>query len=288
MELRNDISHLSVDICTRCQLKCPSCSTSKGVIRDGYIKEGFMSFDKFRYILDSNPQIKEVELSNWGEIFLNPEIGQMIKYAYEHNVSLLCNNGTNFNYVKEEVLEALVKYKVKCLNLSIDGACQETYVLYRRNGSFVSVVKEMCVKMGMTFNPKMNHSSFSPIKDSDMVKRETGLDYASREEYRMKHKTEYKHPCYQCLFSPQINWNGDMLGCCVNKWRGFGNVFNQQLIDILQSDLYHYMIDVLFGEKEADSTIPCYYCPNLEKIKREPLTQNGFEKYSKYVPIALR
>jgi hypothetical protein len=79
-----------------------------------------------------------------------------------------------------------------------------------------------------------------------------------------------------------------MLGCCVNKWRGFGNVFNQQLIDILQSDLYHYMIDVLFGEKEADSTIPCYYCPNLEKIKREPLTQNGFEKYSKYVPIALR
>ena len=146
----------------------------------------------------------------------------------------------------------------------------------------------MCVKMGMTFNPKMNHSSFSPIKDSDMVKRETGLDYASREEYRMKHKTEYKHPCYQCLFSPQINWNGDMLGCCVNKWRGFGNVFNQQLVDILQSDLYHYMIDVLFGEKEADSTIPCYYCPNLEKIKREPLTQNGFEKYSKYVPIALR
>ncbi len=325
MELRNDISHLSVDICTRCQLKCPSCSTSKGVIRDGYIKEGFMSFDKFRYILDSNPQIKEVELSNWGEIFLNPEIGQMIKYAYEHDVSLLCNNGTNFNYVKEEVLEALVKYKVKCLNLSIDGACQETYVLYRRNGSFekvmeniakldsykhqydsdypklswqfiifghneheISVVKEMCVKMGMTFNPKMNHSSFSPIKDSDMVKRETGLDYASREEYRMKHKTEYKHPCYQCLFSPQINWNGDMLGCCVNKWRGFGNVFNQQLIDILQSDLYHYMIDVLFGEKEADSTIPCYYCPNLEKIKREPLTQNGFEKYSKYVPIALR
>ena len=173
-----------------------------------------MSFDKFRYILDSNPQIKEVELSNWGEIFLNPEIGQMIKYAYEHNVSLLCNNGTNFNYVKEEVLEALVKYKVKCLNLSIDGACQETYVLYRRNGSFekvmeniaklnsykhqydsdypklswqfiifghneheISVVKEMCVKMGMTFNPKMNHSSFSPIKDSDMVKRETGLDY---------------------------------------------------------------------------------------------------------------
>ena len=81
-----------------------------------------MSFDNYKYILDNNPQIKEIELSNWGEIFLNPEIGQMIEYAYDCGVGLLCANGTNFNYVKQDVLEALVKYKVRCLNLSIDGA----------------------------------------------------------------------------------------------------------------------------------------------------------------------
>lgn len=325
MELKYDISHLSVDICTRCQLRCPSCSTSKGIIRNGFVKEGMMSFDNFKYILDNNPQIKEIELSNWGEIFLNPEIGQMIEYAYDRGVRLLCANGTNFNYVKQDVLEALVKYKVRCLNLSIDGACQETYSIYRRNGSFNKVienieklnsfkkqynsdypklswqfilfghneheiheVKEMCERLGMVFNPRMNHSSFSPIKDPDLVKRETGLDYASREEYRIKHKTEYKHPCYQCIFSPQINWNGEVLGCCVNKWKGVGNIFNQNIAEIVHSNIYQYMLDVLFGEKEADSTIPCYHCPNYEKIRIQPLSLEGLKKYCDYVPIALR
>lgn len=325
MELTNNIDHLSIDICTRCQLRCPSCSTSQGVIRNGFVKEGIMPFDKFKYILDSNPKIKEVELSNWGEVFLNPEIGKMIKYAYERGVRLLCNNGTNFNYVKEDVLEALVKYKVICLNLSIDGACQETYSIYRRNGSFEKVmenisklnsykvkynseypklswqfilfghneheilkVKQMCDEMGMVFNPKMNHSSFSPINNPDKVKKETGLDYSSREEYRKIFKTEYKHPCYQCMFSPQINWNGDVLGCCVNKWKGLGNIYSQSLTDILHSDLYQYMVDVLFGEKEANPTIPCYFCPNIDKVRKQPLTKIGLIKYSNYVPIALR
>ena len=219
----------------------------------------------------------------------------------------------------------MVKYKVRCLNLSIDGACQETYSIYRRNGSFNKVienieklnslkkqynsdypklswqfilfghneheiheVKEMCKRLGMVFNPRMNHSSFSPIKDPDLVKRETGLDYASREEYRIKHKTEYKHPCYQCIFSPQINWNGEVLGCCVNKWKGVGNIFNQNIAEIVHSNIYQYMLDVLFGEKEANSTIPCYHCPNYEKIRIQPLTLEGLKKYCDYVPIALR
>lgn len=71
MEL-NNISHASIDICTRCQLKCISCSTSKGLIRNGYIKKGYMKFENFKQILGENPSIKDIELSNWGEIFLNP------------------------------------------------------------------------------------------------------------------------------------------------------------------------------------------------------------------------
>lgn len=325
MELNYKINHLSVDICTKCQLKCISCSTSKGLIKHGFIKEGMMSFEAFKAIVEMNPEIKYYELSNWGEIFLNPDIINIIEFAASKGIKLLCANGTNFNYVPDAVLEALVKYKFLCLNLSIDGASQETYSIYRVNGNFnrviqnirrlnyykklynssfpflswqfiifghneheISIVKQMCKELNMKFNPKLNHSDFSPIRNAESVKAQTGLNYTSRKEYRDVNKKEYKQPCYQCLYSPQINWNGDVLGCCVNKWNSLGNISNSSIQEILESDKYQFMIKVLFGEAEVDESIPCYYCPNIIKIKEHPLTEDGLKCYSEYVPVALK
>lgn len=325
MELNFDIDHLSVDICTKCQLKCISCSTSKGIIRHGFIKEGMMSFASFKAIVESNPEIKYYELSNWGEIFLNPDILNIIQFAALKDVKLLCTNGTNFNFVPDSVLEALVKYKFLCLNLSIDGASQDTYSIYRVNGDFnrvikniqrlnyykniydspypflswqfiifghneheISIVKKMCEDLHMKFNPKLNHSEFSPIRDAENVKFLTGLSFASRTEYKRVHKKEYKQPCYQCLYSPQINWNGEVLGCCVNKWSSLGNIYNSSIREVMESDKYQFMINVLFGQAEANGSIPCFYCPNISKIKEQPLTIEGFKKYAEYVPAALK
>ena len=319
------ITRASIDICTKCQLKCVSCSTSKGLIKNGFVKEGCMSFDLFKSIVDSNPDVSTIELSNWGEIFLNPEILDMMKYAYEKGVSLYCANGSNFNYVPDDVLEGLVKYHFECLNLSIDGVTQEVYSQYRRNGHInkvfenitklnsykkkygsdypklswqfivfghneheIPLAKKLCKEYGMVFNPKMNHSDYSPIINSEYVKQETGLSYSSRKEYKQKYGTDYKHPCYQCLYSPQINWNGDVLGCCVNKWKGLGNVKGKSLSEIMESVLYQHMLRVLFGLEQVDDSLPCYYCPNMGKVKEQPLTEDGFARYSNYVPIALK
>lgn len=325
MELKSDVSHASIDICTKCQLRCVSCSTSKGIIRNGFVREGCMTFHDFACIVDANPEIKHIELSNWGEIFLNPDILRIMEYAFAKGISLYCSNGSNFNYVPDEVLEGLVKYQFKCLNLSIDGATQETYSQYRIKGNLENVlsnirklnwykvfyrsefpklswqfiifghneheiaqVKRLCNELGMAFNPKMNHSDFSPVINTEKIKEETGLAYASREEYRRIYGTEYKHPCYQCLFSPQINWNGEVLGCCVNKWKSLGNAKTQTLHDIMDSDLYQSMIQFLFGNGPLTESMPCYDCPNLQKVKEQPLTLNGLKKYSEYEPVALR
>ncbi len=325
MELNCKIDHASIDICTKCQLNCPSCSTSKGVIRNGYVKEGVMPLSSFIRIIEMNPGIKHVELSNWGEIFLNPDFLAIVEYAHEHGIALYCSNGANFNYVSDIVLEGLVKYKFRNLNLSIDGATQETYIQYRRNGNLnkvfanirklneykriygsdypklswqfivfghneheIPTIKKLCAEFDMVFNPKMNHSDFSPVKDVAFIKKETGLTYASREEYKARYKTAYKHSCYQCLCSPQVNWNGDVLGCCVNKWKGLGNAYERPLSEIMGGSLYKAMIDFLFGNGDVNESMPCYYCPNLAAIKEQPLTLQGLNKFSDYVPIALR
>ena len=79
-------------------------------------------WEKVNFLLRTNPEIKRIEMSNWGEIFLNKDIVKILEYAFRKGVTLYCGNGTNFNNVSEEALEALVKYRVEYLNISIDGA----------------------------------------------------------------------------------------------------------------------------------------------------------------------
>lgn len=325
MVLLPEITEASIDFSTICQLRCVECSTAKGITHSGIVGKGQLSFDNFRKFVSENPEINRIEMSNWGEIFLNKDICAIMSYAYEHGVTLYCGNGTNFNDVSEEVLEGLVKYQVEYLNISIDGASQETYSIYRCNGNFDKVIgnikrlnfykelyhseypklswqfiifghnehelpriKQLCEELGMAFNPKLNYSSFSPVINREFVRKESGLGVADREEYKQKHNTEYKVPCYHCFSSPQINWNGDILGCSVNKWRALGNVFVTPLSEWQQSPAYQSLVSLLFEGRPTDIDLPCKYCHNLNKIIQHPLTKEGLTKYNEYIAPALK
>lgn len=319
------IAEASIDLSTICQLNCVECSTAKGITHSGIVGKGQLSFDNFKKFISENPEIKRIEMSNWGEIFLNKDICSIMSYAYNNGVTLYCGNGSNFNDVSEEMLEGLVRYRVEYLNLSIDGASQETYSVYRRNGDFLKVlsnirrlnyykkiynseypklswqfiifghneheiprVKQLCEELGMTFNPKLNYSSFSPVVNRDYVREESGLGVADRGEFKQKHGTEYKAPCYHCFSSPQINWNGDILGCSVNKWRSLGNVFDVSLEEWQQSAVYNSLILLLFEGRPTEVDLPCKYCPNLDKVQKQRLSIEGLAKYNGYVAPALK
>ena len=319
------IEEVSIDLSTICQLRCVECSTSKGITHNGIVGKGQFHYDDFVRFVSNNPQVKRIEMSNWGEIFLNKDIADIIKFAYENGVTLYCGNGTNFNDVDDIVLEYLVKYKVEYLNISIDGACQETYSQYRIHGSLekvlsnikrlnyykdlynteypklswqfiifghneheLTIVKELCKKYRMAFNPKLNYSNFSPVKDKEFVRRESGLGVADRAEYKEIHKKEYKAPCYHCFVSPQINWNGKILGCSVNKWKTIGDINEMSISEWENSQYFKTMVGILFERKDCPNTIPCFYCPNYQKIKERPLTIEGLKEYMEYVAPALR
>lgn len=319
------INEASIDLSTICQLRCVECSTAKGITHSGIVGKGQLSFENFKKFISDNPEIKRIEMSNWGEIFLNKDIYEILQFAYEHDVTLYCGNGTNFNDVTDHVLEGLVKYKVQYLNLSIDGASQETYSIYRRNGDFSKVinnirrlnyfkklygseypklswqfiifghnehelprVKQLCKELGMAFNPKLNYSQYSPVINRDFVRKESGLGVADRNEYKQKHGIEYKAPCYHCFSSPQINWNGDILGCSVNKWRALGNVFITPLSEWQQSETYLALVSLLFEGLATDKDLPCIHCPNLADIQRHPLTIEALVEYSNYIAPALK
>jgi MoaA/NifB/PqqE/SkfB family radical SAM enzyme len=85
---------ISLEASTACQLRCPSCPTANGVIAKS-IGTGFLRFGAFKKLIQDNPSIASIELSNWGEIFLNPDLEKIIEHAYQHNIQrFLCQRVT--------------------------------------------------------------------------------------------------------------------------------------------------------------------------------------------------
>ena len=287
-----------LDASAVCQLKCPACSTASGKNKKGVVGRGHLKLKHFKKLLRENPSIKSVELSNWGEIFLNPQIDDIIKFAHKRGVRLSAANGVNLNTVRDETLRVLVKFKFRFLSVSIDGASQDTYKLYRIGGDFDRVIanikrinhfktiyrtrfphlawqfvvfghnehelpagRQMADDLGMKFKPKLNHTpTHSPVQDPIWVSQESRLGASSREDFREKKKREYSWPCMQLWKNPQINWDGKLLGCCVNKWDNFGNVFQDGFQSTINSERYFYAKQMVLGRKPAREDIPCSKC----------------------------
>ena len=301
-------SSIRLEAATVCQLRCPLCSTTAGRIGK-QLGSGFLRFEDFKTLIDRNPWVCDVELSNWGEIFLNPDLLEIITYAHARHVTLRADNGVNLNTVSEEQLEALVKYRVRSLTCSIDGASQETYARYRKQGHFASVIKhlqrlnaykaqyksafpllkwqfivfghneheiplarQMAKELRMSFWLKFSYDdTFSPVRNREFVRRESGLEVASEEEFRKKYRKPYlaRFICTELWKRPQINFDGKVLGCCVNYWGDFGNAFTEGLAESLNNEKIRYARQMLLGERASRADIPCTTCRYYQRMKAD-------------------
>lgn len=294
---------------TVCQLKCPACPTGSGEIQNE-LGAGFLRFADFKAFIDRYPQIERIELSNWGEIFLNKDLLKILEYAQQQEVALSAYTGVNLNNVSAEVLEGLVQHRFRSMSCSIDGASQETYAVYRIGGNFDQVInniktinrykqelrspypaltwqfvafghneheigraRQMAADLNMRFHLKLNwegiyaKDNFSPIKDLELIRRESGLGAASRDEYREKYGKEYIHECCLHLWqNPQINFDGRVLGCCVNYWEDYGNAFLSDLNDCLNGQKMRATRKALMGMRVGGENVPCYRC-NFFKMR---------------------
>lgn len=295
-------SSVALDLSTACQLRCPSCPTATGVIAKS-IGTGVLRLANFEKFLQEHPWISDIELSNWGEVFLNQDLEPILRHAHERGVALRIDNGANLDRASDPALEAVVKYKLRSLSCSIDGASQEVYSIYRVNGDFNRVIghirqinafkkqygspypalrwqyvafghneheigkaREMARELGMQFYVKLSWDdlygeTFSPIKDRELISHESELGVADRQEYEEKFNRNYVAPaCHQLWLRPRINFDGRVLGCSINHWDDFGNVFTDGLEACLKGEKMQRTKDMLMGLTEPDAGSPCLKC----------------------------
>ena len=288
-----------IDASTLCQLDCPACYMRLN--DSGFVGKGYVKFDDFKNFIDRHSYIKSVELANNGEIFLNPDISSIIQYAFKKNVKLRANAGVNFNTVSDEVIKALVKYRFAVMTISIDGASQDVYSAYRRNGNYNRVLenikklnkykkeyksdypklvwqyvimehneddvinaKVQAKQLDMEIRFKLTWDRNYTPKKTEMLTKETGLLFFTRES-RVANDTKKINrfaACKQLFTDPQINYDGRLLGCCCVYKSDFGvNVFEIGLEEALKSDQVSYAKKLLQGK-----LAPASLSEHLQKV----------------------
>ena len=292
---------VGIDASTICQLNCKTCYMRLSDYGD--VGRGYLKFADFKRFVDRCNNIISIEISNSGEPLLNPDLVDIISYAHEKEILLTANNGVNFNTVTDELLETLVKCRFHSIKISIDGASQPVYSQYRRRGDIdrvfenirklirikkdnssqypiliwqyvlmdhneceIEAAKQIASELGMRIEFKLSWDGFHP-SDPERVEKLTGLYLGGSNA--IKYKLPKMKICKQLFLSPQVNWDGRLLGCCYVYKSDFGvNVFDDGLEGALNLPEFRKSQKRVSGDfsQSLHKDNPCRRCSVMKKL----------------------
>ena len=149
------------------------------------------------------------------------------------------------------------------------------------------VAREMARELGIGFRTELNAiPNYSPVRDPEAVRAARDDAAATPDEYEVLHgQSYYQYSCYQLWDDPQINWDGKVLGCCVNFWGDFGgNAFRDGLTASVNTEQIQYARAMLRGRAPPREDIPCTRCREYQKMSKHgawlaPRLRNWSRRY---------
>ena len=238
---------VKIEPTTCCNLKCPLCHTTRGLLKRG---KGFMDFNLYTQIIDSlQKKTTMITLAHMGEPFLHKDIYKMISYARKQGFIVMGITNMNFSLDAEKLL----KTGLSKLNVSIDGISQESYEKYRVGGKLklalsnikkiAEAKKKLKTKMPLISLRYMyfSHNNNESIKEVVQMAKDYGanevkivkpfiIDKEDTKYLDEKHSNysvdedgcfhlNYKIPnkCSSIWQELVIDYNGEIEICCFDK-----------------------------------------------------------------------
>jgi MoaA/NifB/PqqE/SkfB family radical SAM enzyme len=237
-----------------------------------------MAMDDYRQVID---QISDYTwwllLYFQGESFINPSIIDMINYAYQKKIfTVISSNGNRL--ANPEFAEELAASQLGQLILSVDGATEETYRIYRQAGYFQQVIKG--IRQLLDYRKNMNkkfpriHLQFLVMRHNEheiskikKLGRELGVDrvilkspqihdfnqaeevlplnpkyrryFKANGQYQLK--GSYSGYCKKIWYGSVITWDQKVLACCFDKNADFplGDLKQKTFKSIWSDQIYH-------------------------------------------------
>lgn len=277
-----------------CNLHCPLCPTGAGLIKR---KKRSLKFNEAKIILDKiGKEIFHLRLWNWGEPLLNKDLFKIIKYAKKFRIFV--NTSTNAHFLNKKIARDVVNSGLDEIIISLDGASQETYTKYRKNGNFKRVldsIKEIVNEKRKTRkkNPEiklqfiiMKHNEheigkminlaknlgvnvlfFKSVGLMDVNVKENIKKYLpSNKEFIRKSFNKVENKCDYIFEEITINVDGSVVPCCrdINNKYVFGNIFKQNLKEIWNSEKFINFRKIVLSEKKKIDI-----CKNCSGTKKE-------------------
>jgi hypothetical protein len=246
-----------------CQLRCPACPRARGETRES-LGNGYLRAEDYRRLLRANPWVNRVELSNWGEAMLSPDLVDVLDTSRKMGVHILLRGGVNLNSASEEQLEALVRCGVRLIYVAIDGATQESYEAYRIGGRLENVLRHVdtinAIKRRtgshfpvLAWQMVIMKSNAHEVKLAQAMAAERGMIFLTKlcwepslrapveglgSNITVTYSGGERGPdaeqrliqrigdsmCMNLWDAPQLNFDGKILGCVYNHWGNFGRL----------------------------------------------------------------
>jgi organic radical activating enzyme len=279
---------LKVEATPLCHLSCGGCVHGSKSYKKTLNNKMHLTVDRLNQIIEPIiPTLIGVSLSYSGEPLLNRQIPGLVRYLHEARIST--SFSTNLSIpMSEAQAEALVGAGLDRMQISLDGATEDTYRRYRIGGNFTLVLQnvrklaEAKLRLGATrpnlvwkmvifpYNAheiptvkrtarSLGFDSFEFVLDNDGDEK---LQVLNRENSQM---VAAKKPCFWVWNTATIGWDGGVQACCkqINQiW--LGNALQEDIRTIWRGDHYAAIRSRFSRSRYGDDMHPvCRNCVGL-------------------------
>lgn len=300
-----------------CNFNCVQCFQS--LKQENYLTKnrGSMSLELYRDIMRQmreweGPKLKVLKLSLYGEPFVCPDFGEMLRMAKEADIAERIETTTNMSLLTPKLCRELVEYEIDYIRVSIYAGNQERYrkitgcstvdiehIIHqlqsiqdmkralKKEKPFVSA------KMLDTFTEENAEflGRFSPVADEvyidkphnwiatdeksfiDSLYEEQGEELLKRLESTLSDRIA----CTMPFTTLAIRSNGDVSPCCID-WAGetnIGNVREESIRDIWEGDRLYEFRKMQLEDRKCENKS----CKNCEFYRNDYYIRDNIDGF---------